>query len=213
MSAKKPGPGSLWHAIQAQGQEPRRQKSPGTSEEYFAERARQNQERWREREREKAAEQESEEKKKANADERRAKILLSVKAREKLNMGRGFRRSKKMPKILLPGQVNNGENFNSSGKQGEQGENLNLEEYQENFNSSEGIPEIIFNENTNLLPSLTQARHIPHIRQTVEWNNHDWENAVNRGIEAERQKTAANKRRRKSRNRKSRRIRKTRRIS
>lgn len=178
MSSKKPGPGSLWHAIQAQGQEPRRQKSPGTSEEYFAERARQNQERWREREREKAAEQEAEEKKKANADERRAKILLSVKAREKLNTGRGFRRSKKMSKVLLPGQVNNGENFNS-------------EEYQEN---------------TNLLPPLTQARHIPHNGQTVEWNNHDWENAVNRGIEAERQQTAANQRRRKSRK-----IRKTRR--
>lgn len=199
MSAKKPGPGSLWHAIQAQGQQSTRQRSPGTTEEFFAERARQNQERWREREREKAAEQEAFEKEKANADQRAAKILQSVKAREKLNMGRGFRRSKKMPKVLLPGQVNNGENFNLSG------ENLNLEEeYQQNFNTSEGIPEIIFNENTNLLPPLTQARHIPHTKETVEWNNHDWENAVNRGIEAERQKTAANKRRRKSRSRKSR---------
>jgi len=179
-------PESLWEAIQRQkGQGPKKPKTPGTSDEFFMNR--------KERANQQRAEEEQAAAAAAEEEQRRvAGILASVKEREKLNMGRGFRG--KTPKVpLLPGQVNNfGNSQPSAGKSAAW---LNLEEHTP-------LPE----EMHNLLPPLKQARHI----EPLVWNNHNWENAVNRGIESERQK-AGNTRRRKSRKNKKRKTRNSRR--
>jgi hypothetical protein len=183
-------PESLWEAIQRQkGQGSKKSKSPGTSAEFFMNRKqRANQQRAEQEQAAAAAAAEA-----AEEEQRRAAgILASLKAREKLNMGRGFRgKTQKVP--LLPGQVNN--MGNSPAAAGKNAAWLNLEEHTP-------LPE----EMPNLLPPLKEARQMkPNV-----WNNHNWENAINRGIESERQK-AGNTRRRKSRKNKKRKTRNSRR--